>query len=196
MKKEELTNLGLSDEQAEKVIALHKSELDGSYIPKSRFDEVNEKFKNAEKTVSERDKQLETLKKSSGDNEELKKQIEQLQKDNADQKKAHEAEIAKIQLDNAINSALTGAGAKNIVAVRAVLGDTSKMKLSDKGEVEGLADAIKAIQKSDAYLFNTPQQNKFSGFVPGNSGDIKPNTAVDMSKMSYDEIAAYIENNP
>ena len=192
MKKEDLIAMGLSEEQAENVM----KSLDGNYVPKQRFNEVNEKFKTAEKTVAERDKQLEELKKSGGDSETLKKQIEQLQKDNAEQKKAHDAEIAQIQLDNAINSALTGAGAKNNIAVRAMLGDTSKLKVGDDGTVKGLDDLIKAVQKSDPYMFNTPQQNKFSGFEPGNAGDVKPNSAVDMSKMSLEELTAYMEANP
>lgn len=193
MKKEDLIAMGLSEEQADNVM----KSLDGNYVTKQRFNDLNDKFKNAEKTVSERDKQLEELKAASGDNENLKKQIEQLQKDNAEQKKAHDAEIAKIQLDNAINAALTGAGAKNVVAVRAMLGDTSKFKLSDDGKISGLDEVIKSVQKSDPYMFNE-QQNKFKGFEPGKSGDVQPNTnkTVDMSKMSYDELVAYVESAP
>ena len=36
----------------------------------------------------------------------------------------------------------------------------------------------------------------FKGFQPGASGDEKPETKVDMSKMTYEELAAYIESNP
>ena len=124
--------------------------------------------------------------------EELKGYVE---KSKHDQEKAHKAELAQLRLDNAIDAALTAAGAKNGKAVKALL-DVSKVKLGEDGELTGWDDQLKAIQKSDAYLFNTKQQNKFRGFQPGASGDNKPGTDVDMSKMTYEELAAYMENNP
>lgn len=193
MKKEDLIAMGLTEDQAKKVM----DSLDGNFVTKARFNEVNEENKTLKQSVADRDKQLEDLKKSSGDNAELKKQIETLQQQNADQKKAHDVEMAQLKLDNAIDAALTAAGAKNIKAVRAMI-DTSKMKLGEDGTVEGLPDAIKAVQKSDSYMFNTVQQKQqtFKGFQPGASGEVKPGTEVDTSKMTYSELAAYMAANP
>lgn len=193
MKKEDLIAMGLTEDQAKKVM----DSLDGNFVTKARFNEVNEENKTLKQSVADRDKQLEDLKKSSGDNAELKKQIETLQQQNADQKKAHDEEMAQLKLDNAIDAALTAAGAKNIKAVRAMI-DTSKMKLGEDGTVEGLSDAIKAVQKSDSYMFNTVQQKQqtFKGFQPGASGEVKPGTEVDTSKMTYSELAAYMAANP
>lgn len=193
MKKEDLIAMGLTEDQAKKVM----DSLDGNFVTKARFNEVNEENKTLKQSVADRDKQLEDLKKSSGDNAELKKQIETLQQQNADQKKAHDAEMAQLKLDNAIDAALTAAGAKNIKAVRAMI-DTSKMKLGEDGTVEGLSDAIKAVQKSDSYMFNTVHQKQqtFKGFQPGASGEVKPGTEVDTSKMTYSELAAYMAANP
>ena len=193
MKKEDLIAMGLTEDQAKKVM----DSLDGNFVTKARFNEVHEENKTLKQSVADRDKQLEDLKKSSGDNAELKKQIETLQQQNADQKKAHDAEMAQLKLDNAIDAALTAAGAKNIKAVRAMI-DTSKMKLGEDGTVEGLSDAIKAVQKSDSYMFNTVQQKQqtFKGFQPGASGEVKPGTEVDTSKMTYSELAAYMAANP
>ncbi|EEG51703.1 phage scaffolding protein [Enterocloster asparagiformis] len=193
MKKEDLIAMGLTEDQAKKVM----DSLDGNFVTKARFNEVNEENKTLKQSVADRDKPLEDLKKSSGDNAELKKQIETLQQQNADQKKAHDAEMAQLKLDNAIDAALTAAGAKNIKAVRAMI-DTSKMKLGEDGTVEGLSDAIKAVQKSDSYMFNTVQQKQqtFKGFQPGASGEVKPGTEVDTSKMTYSELAAYMAANP
>ena len=71
MTKEALIALGLTEEQASKVLEGYTG-----YVPKSRFDEVNEAKKKAEANVKERDKQLEELKKSSGDADALKAEIE------------------------------------------------------------------------------------------------------------------------
>lgn len=194
MKKVEFIALGITEELAAKAEKASLEELKG-YVEKSKHDEVVEENKTLKTSVSDRDKQLETLKASAGDNEELKKQIETMKQQNAEQEKAHKAELAQLRLDNAIENALTVAGAKNSKAVKALL-DVSKVKLGEDGKLTGWDDQIKAIQKSDAYLFNMQQKNTFKGFQPGASSDNKPGTNVDMSKMTYEELAAYIESNP
>lgn len=194
MKKEEFVALGISEELAAKAEAASLKEL-GGYVEKAKHDEVVEENKTLKKSVSDRDKQLDDLKAASGDNEELKKQIETMKQQNADQEKAHKAELAQLKLDNAIDAALTAAGAKNGKAVKALI-DTSKVKLGEDGKLTGWDDQIKAVQKSDAYLFDTKQQNNFRGFQPGASGDNKPGAEVDTSKMSYDELCTYLDQNP
>ena len=193
VRKEDLIAMGLTEEQAQKVM----DSIDGNFVTKVRFNEINEENKTLKQSVSDRDKQLESLKKSSGDNAELKKQIETLQQQNTDQRKAHEAELNQLKLDNAIDTALTAAGAKNGKAVKALL-DVAKVKFGEDGKLTGLEEQIKAVQKSDAYMFEAKEQanQNFKGFQPGASGDTKPNIKVDMAKMSYEELAHYIENNP
>ena len=70
------------------------------------------------------------------------------------------------------------------------------MKLGEDWKLGGWDEQLAAVQKSDPYLFADKEKNHFRGFQPGASGDKKPGTKVDMSKMSYEELAAYIENNP
>lgn len=192
MKKEDLIAIGLTEEQAKKVL----ESLDGNFVTKTRFNEVNEENKALKQSVADRDKQLEDLKKSGGDNAELKKQIEALQQQNSEQKKAHEAELSRLKLDNAIDSALAAAGAKNAKAVKALL-DVSKVKLGDDGKLTGWEEQLAAVQKSDSYLFaEQAKQPIFKGFQPGAAGDIKPGAEVDTSKMTYSELAAYMAANP
>lgn len=190
MKKEDLIAMGLTEEQAKKVM----DSLDGNFVTKTRFNEVNEENKTLKQSVADRDKQLEDLKKSSGDNAELKKQIETLQQQNADQQKAHEAELKQLKLDNAIDTALTAAGAKNVKAVKPFI-DTTKIKLGEDGKLTGLDEQLKEVQKTEGYLF-TEKQQTFRGFQPGASGEVKPGTEVDTSKMTYSELAAYMAANP
>lgn len=194
MKKAEFIALGISEELAAKAEKASQEELKG-YVEKSKHDEIAEENKTLKMQVTDRDKQLETLKASAGDNEELKKQIETMKQQNADQEKAHKAELAQIRLDNAIDAALISAGAKNGKAVKALI-DVSKVKLGEDGKLTGWDDQLKAVQKSDAYLFNAKQQNHFRGFQPGASGEVRPDANVDMSKMTYEELAAYMESNP
>lgn len=188
--KEQLVSMGLTEEQAQKVI---DEIIDGAYVPKSRFNEVNEELKTAKSTIAERDKQLKALEKAAGDNEDLQKQIKDLQKENKEQQQKHESEIAQMRLDNATDAALTAAGAKNLKAVRSLL-DASKLSLAGDGTVTGLNEQLTALRQSDGYLFNT--QQKFKGYQPGASGDQKPGDKADTSKMTYDELCAYLAENP
>ncbi|MBS5822413.1 MAG: phage scaffolding protein [Clostridium argentinense] len=199
MKKEDLLKLGLSEEDAKKVADASAEELKG-YIPKSRFDEVNNEKKKLELDVRDRDSQLETLKNSTGDVEAMKKQIETLQADNKAKDKAHAAEIKQLKVDAAVSAALTAAKAKNEKAVRALLElDLEKVEFADDGKVKGLDDQIKKLVEAEEtkFLFDTDsKKTKIKGANPGETGKEDPDTKVDISKMSYEELAAYLDENP
>lgn len=196
MKKEEFIKLGLDEETAKKCEAASTEELKG-YIPKARFDEVNNEKKKLELDVRDRDGQLETLKNSTGDVETLKKQIETLQSENKAKDEAHAEEIKQLKIDTAIESALIGAKAKNNLAVKALLKDLDKAELQEDGTIKGLAEQITALQKSDEYLFNTEtKKTQVKGAKPGESGNEPGDGKVDISKMTYSELAAYMAENP
>ena len=197
MKKEDFVKLGISEELAAKAEAAFQEAIKG-YIPKARFDEVNNEKKKLESDLRDRDGQLEALKNSTGDVEAMKKQIADLQKANADATDAHAAEIKRMKVDSAIEAALTGAKAKNNTAVKALLKDLDKAELADDGTVKGLAEQIEALRKSDDYLFeaNDSKKQKFKGATPGESGNEDGNKGVDPSKMSYSELCAYLAENP
>lgn len=175
MKKEDLIAMGLTEEQAKKVM----NSLDGNFVTKTRFNEVNEENKTLKKSVSDRDKQLEDLKKSSGDNAALQQQISDLQKQNADQQKAHDEELAKLKLGNAVEIALSGAKAKNGKAVKAML-DMSKVKIGEDGKLSGFDEQIEVLKKSDGYMFDVQEQTQqqFTGFQPGASSTVPNSTAA------------------
>lgn len=195
MKKEDFLKLGVPEELAVKCESAFAEEIKG-YIPKARFNEVNEENKSLKADVSERDKQLEDLKKPSGDNAELKKQIEALQTANREQQKAHEAEMNQLRLENAVDSALAAAGAKNGKTVKALL-QLDKVKLGEDGKLSGLDEQLSEIRKSDGYLFAEAQPApSFKGFQPGASGDNIPGGKVDPSNMTYSETLAYLKANP
>ena len=170
MTKEKLLEWGLTEEQANKVM----EGLNGSFVTKSRFNEVNTELTNAKNTIKERDTQLETLKKSTGDTKALQDQITQLQTDNANQKKAHEAEMKALKIGNAVDMALTGAKAKNNTAVKALMADfLAKAELADDGTVKGLGDEIKKLVegKDTAFLFEKSTGTKFKGAKSAEKGD-------------------------
>ena len=160
----------MTEEQANKVM----EGLNGSFVTKSRFNEVNTELTNAKNTIKERDAQLETLKKSTGDTKALQDQITQLQTDNANQKKAHEAELKALKIGNAVDMALTGAKAKNNTAVKALLVDfIGKAELAEDRTVKGLDDEVKKLVegKDTAFLFEKSTGTKFKGAKSAEKGD-------------------------
>ena len=196
MKKEELVKLGLTEEDAEKVAKASEEELKG-FVPKSRFDEVNEARKHAEDSVKERDKQIEGLKESAGDAEKLKQQIEQLQQDNKQKDSNHALEIKKLKIDNAVDSALNAAKAKNLKAVRALL-NLDKAELDESGNVKGLAEQIKKLSEAEdsKFMFESSGKPKMKGAKTGEDGIDDNDGKPDLSKMSYDEICQFLSENP
>ena len=196
MKKEELVKLGLTEEDADKVAKASEEELKG-FVPKSRFDEVNEARKHAEDSVKERDKQIEGLKSSAGDAEKLKQQIDELQQANKEKDSNHALEIKKLKIDNAVDSALNAAKAKNLKAVRALL-DLDKAELDENGNVTGLAEQIKKLSEADdsKFMFETSGKPKLKGAKTGEDGIDDNDGKPDTSKMSYDELCQYLSENP
>mgnify|MGYP002516002576 FL=1 len=202
MKRKFLEDMGLEKEQVDKILDensqdIGKAKGDSEKIQKD-LDAANAEVKSLKGQISDRDKQLETLKNSTGDVEAMKQQIATLQADNKAKDEAHAAEIKQLKIDAAIDSALTGAKAKNNTAVKALLKDLDKAELAEDGTIKGLAEQIEALQKSDAYLFDTTtkKQTQVKGAKPGESGNEDGDHGVDTSKMTYSELAAYMAEHP
>lgn len=197
MKKEDFIKLGLDEDIAKKCEAASTEELK-AYIPKTRFDEVNNEKKKLELDVRDRDGQIETLKNTSGDAAEWKKKAEEFQAENKKKDEDHVAEINQLKIDSTLDSAITGAKGKNAKAIKALL-DMSKIKVDKDGNVTGHAEQLEALVKAEdsKFLFNTEtKKTKMKGAEPGDPGKEDPDNKVDTYKMSYEELCAYMEENP
>ena len=201
MTRKQLEDLGLTKEQVDSVMKINGDDIENAKgTAATEIKNLQTEVEGLKTQVSDRDKQLETLKTSAGDNAELKKQIEDLQTENATAKANHESELNQLKINFAVERALTGAKAKNIKAVKALL-ELEDAKLDKDGNVKGLAEQIEKLTTGDdtKFLFEAQkQQYNFKGFQPGVSGENKPGEGekVDFSKMSYDELTAYMEATP
>lgn len=174
MNKQQFLDLGLTEEQAKKAEVESKKELEG-YIPKARFDEVNEAKKQLDKDIKARDKQIEDIKKNAGDNEELKQQIETLQTENKTAKEKYEADLKDLQISNAIKLAI--ADKAQDADLVAGLFDKSKLILGEDGKVTGLEEQLKELKENKGFLFKTdePTEQPTPGFkLGGNGGNPEP----------------------
>ena len=156
MKKEEFVALGIAEDLAEKAASASAEELKG-FVPKNRFDEVNEEKKNLQTAKKKAEDDLEELKKSAGDNAALQQQITDLQ-NAAKQKDTEYAEqIKAMKLANAIRLGITDAQDADLVAG---LVDQSKLILGDDGKLTGLDEQLKALRESKPFLFKEKEQDK------------------------------------
>ncbi len=200
MKKEDFIALGLDEETAKKCAKASSDEL-ATYVPKAQFDIVVTERNTANDTIKERDTQLETLRKSTGNVEELQAKIETLQTENTQAAEKHAKEIKQLKIDSAVEGALMAAGAKNMKAVRALLDiDAEKVKVKEDGSLDGLSldEQIKKLQGAEdsKFMFNEVKKAKFKGTKPGDPGKNDPDTKVDPKDMTYEELCAYMEENP
>lgn len=193
MKTQFLKDLGLEKEVIDKILAENGRDIE---TEKAKTTDLQTQLDTANKTIKERDKQLETLKNSTGNIEELKKQIETLQNDNKVADEEHAKEIKKIKVENALNNALNAANAKNSKAVKALLELGEDVELEEDGKIKGLDEKIKALKKSDGYLF---EEVKKTTTITGAHPASNPNNQVDPgakkdSEKTYDDFVSEIES--
>lgn len=180
-------------EEMDKKVA---EEIGKRFVSREDFNVVNNEKKALTDTVKERDTQLEKLKTSAGDIEALRIQITELQQTNKSQAETHAKELKKLRIDNAVETALLAAKAKNVKAVKALL-DLDEADIDDAGEVKGLADQIKKLTEAEEtkFLFDEEKSSgvKVKGLSPAEKGTNDP-AAKNPKDMSYDELCAYIDS--
>jgi hypothetical protein len=184
MTKEQLKALGLTDEQVEKVW----ERFDGKFIPKHRFDEVNDEWKVTKEALRERDEQLEKLKKSTGAVEALKKQITDLQAKNKTKDETHAAEIKRMKREALDERLLIEAGAIDPLAAKPFLAAIDD-GADDESYAADQARQIDALTKTESKKFLFKAAGAFTGVKPGETGTPEPAGGAlnPFAKDNYDE---------
>lgn len=171
MTKEQLLAAGLTEEQATNILKLHKEAIDGNYVPKHRFDEVNTELKTTKEQVIERDKQIAELKKFEGDSKALQEKITALENENAAKDKEYKANLALERKKNAIRLALLEDENGKPYDVDMVMGLFNLEQIvidEETGKIRsGFKEQNEAIRKEKAFLFS-PKEDANKG------GDGKP----------------------
>lgn len=143
--------LNLDGEAKKKATESLKNLLKDSYVEKTKFDEATAAKSNLETQIKERDKQLETLKKTAGDKEKLEATIKQLQEDNKSAKTKYETDLKNLRIDSAVKLKLSGT-AQDVDIVAGLI-DKTKLIVSDDGTVAGLDEQINPLKQSKPFLF-------------------------------------------
>lgn len=149
--------LNLDGEAKKKATESLKNLLKDSYVEKTKFDEAAAAKSNLETQIKERDKQLDTLKKTAGDKEKLEATIKQLQEDNKSAKTKYETDLKNLRIDSAVKLKLSGT-AQDVDIVASLI-DKTKLIVSDDGTVTGLDEQINPLKQSKPFLFKNDKQS-------------------------------------
>lgn len=195
MKKEEFVAIGIEEKLAEKAAEASKKELSG-FVPKDRFDEVNESKKQLETSLKDYETQMETLKAATGDSESLKKQISELQEQNKKKDEEHKQQMNDLRMTNAIKLAISESAQDSDLVAGLI--DKEKLILGDDGKITGLDEQIKSLKESKSFLFKEPPKEEQEKMKPGirvgvvrdSQASAKENTSVSMK----DAIAARLQS--
>ena len=155
MTKEQLQKIGLTDEQIEKVFALKGKAFNDLEKEKLSLDEKVEGLEaekiSLEKTIADANEKIDQFKEMDIDS--IKQEVQDWEKKYKEAEESKNIEITELKRQNAIESALSSAKAKNIKAVKALL-DVNSVIVKD-GQVYGLNEQLETIKKENEYLFES-----------------------------------------
>lgn len=153
MKTEELLEIGLTEEQATKVLAINGKDIERY---KKAADTAKADLEASQEQLSQRDADIEKLKKSAGDVDGIKQQLADLQTKYTTETEQYQKQIADRDYADAINHAIADKGVKfsSKAAEKAFVADLTANRLTLKnGALEGFEDYLKAQQDSDPAAF-------------------------------------------
>ena len=157
MNKEQLIAAGLTEEQANAVLKLHKDSIDGTYVPKATFEAEREKVKNLNTEVTNRDTQIKELGKFKGTAEELQTKVTQLETSNAEAKAGFEKQLKELTQKTLITSQIS----ELVVDVEDVLPklDFTKIVFKDDKIDSGLTEQLQSLKQTKPHYFKTEKQD-------------------------------------
>ena len=144
---------------------------DGTYIPKSKFDDINTQKNTLETERNTLKEELDKIKNSSEDITKLKEQITNLSTTITENDKKHKEELQEQKLNSALKIAIL----KDVQDVDIVssLIDKTKLTLDENGEkiTMGLTEQIENLKKTKPFLFKEAPGDE-QGDLEG--GDLQP----------------------
>ena len=158
MKRETLKDMGLAAEQVDKIMELNGVDIEKA---KGKADELATENTELKAQLKKRDDDLVELRKSVKDNETLSADFKALQEKYKNDRADLEKQVAQVKLTSALDMGLSGAKVRNAKAIKGLL-DMDAIKLDDAGKLTGLADQLKAIRKSDPYLFDGGEKQDYT----------------------------------
>ena len=151
MKKEELTAIGLSEEQITKVFEINGKDVNAAKESGARSRDEEVKGLNEQLNTAK-----EGLKAFEGvDADALNAEIQRLNQEMAANDNEWKEKLAERDFRDELSGAITKSGGKNAKAIAALM-DLKALKAS-KNQREDIEKAIEAVKKDNDYLFNSQE---------------------------------------
>ena len=162
MTKEELLALGIPEDKVEEILSINKKDVE----------EEQTKTEELQGQLTEVQTQLKSF--EGVDVEKLQGKITDLQNDLQTKETEYQQKIAEQAFTALVTEQAVSAKCKNPKAVMALL-DLENLK-SSQNQKDDVAKAIKTLQESDGYLFESskPAQRVLNGTKPGQGKDGLP----------------------
>lgn len=186
-----LVEMGL-EAGADKVArfeSVFKEELDGRYIPKVKFDSLNEELKEIKENKRTLESEVASLKKFEGTNEELKTKVKTLE----EQMKTKEVESQTRMLASRKKAAIKVELIKDKTLdadLALSLIDMEKIEVDDNDKItKGYKEQLAVIKKDKSFLFEAekpPVTTQQPSWLKGNKpadGDANPQPLTESQKV-------------
>lgn len=155
MKKEELLEIGLTEEQAAKVFVMNGKDVENA---KSKLPDQKAEIERLKADLADRDATIKNLEAASGDAEATRKELERYKQEEADRKKAEkEAETDRI-LTEAAEQALDGKEFVNDFTRNHFVAELKKAIADPANKGKRAATLFEEMTKDLDGIFKNPQQ--------------------------------------
>ncbi len=154
MTKEGLIALGVTGEQADKVLEQHTAELTAE---QQKTTEAETKLSAAETSISEL---TEKVKAFDGED------VEGLKQTAADWEKKYNDDTAALKMDKALEVALIGAKAVDIDIAKGQI-DKETLKFGDDGKLVGLQEQLDNLKSNKSFLFDSGETDPAATVTTG-----------------------------
>lgn len=155
--REDLRNIGVEDSKVEEIMSLHGKDVqelkDKEEQLKAQHSEAKQEVKLYKERIDEQNSQLDELRNQVNSGEDLNEKVKALKEANEQKDEQHKQEMNNVKLRYEIDKELDRAGAKNRIAVMALV-NQDDVQLSDEDGVKGLSEQLEKLKESDSYLFN------------------------------------------
>ena len=144
LSKEKLLEMGIAEDLADKIL----EDVNKDYVPSYRYKEVKDSLESLNSEISKRDKQIDGLKKLSGNKEELEAEINSLKEANKKAKEEAEENLKAIRKDNAITEYLYNQRVNNVGVLKKLL-NNQDIKYEDE-KLIGIDEQMKALREDNS----------------------------------------------
>lgn len=188
MKTEELLSIGLTEEQANKILAMNGKDIEKH---KKAAEDAKADKEALEQQVADRDKDIAELKKTNGNAAKIQEKLDELQGKYDKETEAYKAQLAQRDYQSAIDKAIADSGVKFSSksaekAFRAGIGD-SKLEMKD-GALDGFDKYLEQAKSEDPSAFvKSGARVDTQGSLEGGQHEDKPTTLASALHEKYDK---------